>query len=175
MRPPVALLNLFRRCFPEIRLSRVWQHREIVSKSARAKSLLAAHDTCITPLYINIDTQSSEDNSSLWNPFLKLTPNPDARKTTSAKIGIETSHELQKAASRDLESLAYAFAVIEKSTASPECVKELKAAIREGVASAVCRLPTALEYKKTPFGDLETGADDDDRNAGHDREHAAAV
>ena len=31
-------------------------------------------------------------------------------------------------------------------------MKELKAAIREGVAAAVCRLQTALEYKKTPFG-----------------------
>ena len=31
-------------------------------------------------------------------------------------------------------------------------MKELKEAICEGVASAVCRLPTALEYKKTPFG-----------------------
>ena len=31
-------------------------------------------------------------------------------------------------------------------------MKELKAVIRDRVASAVCRLPTALEYKKTPFG-----------------------
>ena len=85
---------------------------------------------------------------------VSLTSNPKARKTTPDKPAtrIETSQELQKAASRDLESLAYAFAVIEKSIASPERIKELKAAIREGVASAVCRLPTALEYKKTPFG-----------------------
>ena len=41
-------------------VSRVWQHRATIAKSARGQSLLAAHDTRITPLYIDCDTQSSE-------------------------------------------------------------------------------------------------------------------
>ena len=81
-------------------------------------------------------SQSHTPTSSLFvSPSFSVsfTPNPEARKTNLDKPAtrIETSQELQKAASRDLESLAYAFAVIEKSTASPERVKELKAAIRE--------------------------------------------
>ena len=55
-------------------VSRVWQHRATIAKSARAQSLLAVHDTRITPLYINCDTQSSESNRSLLNPFPKLSP-----------------------------------------------------------------------------------------------------
>ena len=53
---------------------RVWQHRATIAKSARAQSLLAAHDTPITPLYINCDTQSSERSRVLLNPFPKLSP-----------------------------------------------------------------------------------------------------
>ena len=85
---------------------------------------------------------------------VSLTPNPDALTTTPDKSAtrIETSQELHKAASRAHEPLAYAFAVIEKSIASLKRVKKLKPVIRENVAFAVCRLPTALEYKKTPFG-----------------------
>ena len=55
-------------------VSRVWQHRETVAKSARAQILLAAHDMRITPSYINCDSQSSESNRLLLNPFLKLSP-----------------------------------------------------------------------------------------------------
>ena len=61
-----------------------------------------------------------------------LTPNPEARQTTPDKltIKIKSSQVLKTAVSRDLESLSYSFAVVEKSTTSPERENKIKAAIR---------------------------------------------
>ena len=55
-------------------VSRVWQHRATIGKSARTQSLLAAHDTCNTLLYFDCDIKSSESNRLFLNPFPKLSP-----------------------------------------------------------------------------------------------------
>ena len=54
---------------------RIWEHRATVAKSVCAQYFLASHDTRITPLYNNCNTQSNENNRSLLNPFPKLNLN----------------------------------------------------------------------------------------------------
>ena len=64
----------------------------------------------------------------------------------------ESFLEVQQAASRDLERLAYTYAYIADHPANADRTKKLIQEIRDGVAAAVACLPTSLEYTKTPLG-----------------------